>query len=47
MEIIIQEDKETASCLGAEIVSLQIKKKPNSVLGLATGSTQLPLYKEF
>ncbi len=46
MEIIIQEDKETASCLGAGLVSRQIKENPNSVLGLATGSTQLALYKE-
>ena len=46
MEIIIMEDKKAASCLAAKIVSKQIEKKPDSVLGLATGSTQLPLYKE-
>lgn len=46
MEIIIERDKETGSKLAARIIASQIKKKPDSVLGLATGSTQLTLYKE-
>jgi len=46
MEIIIMEDKKAASCLAAKIVSKQIEEKPDSVLGLATGNTQIYLYKE-
>ena len=38
-------DYEEMSQKGAEIFIEQIKKKPNSILGLATGSTPLGLYK--
>jgi len=38
-------DYEEMSQKGAEIFIEQLKKKPNSILGLATGSTPLGLYK--
>ena len=46
MEIIQQPDAETASKITARIIRRQIETKPESVLGLATGSTPLPLYRE-
>lgn len=42
---IFKNETEIAKLVAKEIVS-QVKKKPNSVLGLATGNTMLPLYKE-
>ncbi|MDT8390849.1 MAG: glucosamine-6-phosphate deaminase [Lentisphaeria bacterium] len=45
MEIIIQ-DRAAASATGAAIIARLVRKKPNAVLGLATGSTPLPLYQE-
>ena len=44
--IIVEEDYSSMSRKSAEIVSYQIANKPNSVLGLATGSTPKGLYKE-
>ena len=46
MEIIIKSDYSEISSDSAMIVANQIKAKPNTVLGLATGSTPLGLYKE-
>ena len=46
MEIIIKKDYSGISSESAMIVANQIKAKPNTVLGLATGSTPLGLYKE-
>lgn len=46
MEIIIQPDPQTASGLAARRIAGLIRKKPNAVLGLATGSTPLLLYTE-
>ena len=45
MEVIINEDKESANLLVTSIIIEQINKKPDSVLGLATGSTPLLTYK--
>ncbi len=45
MEIIICEDVTAGASLCSEIIMKQIKKKKNSVLGLATGATMVPLYK--
>ncbi|MDZ4815663.1 MAG: glucosamine-6-phosphate deaminase [Verrucomicrobiota bacterium] len=45
MEVIIKQDAEAASLLGAKLVASVIRKNPSSVLGLATGSTPLKLYK--
>lgn len=46
MEVIIQPDYETASRLAADIVEKLVRQKPDCVLGLATGSTPIGLYKE-
>ena len=46
MEVIIQADPLAASCAAARVVARSIREKPETVLGLATGSTPLTLYKE-
>lgn len=46
MEIIIQETYEEMSKAAAQAVARTLNSKPNAVLGLATGSTPLGLYKE-
>ena len=46
MEIIIQPTPETASAVAARIIARLVREKPNAVLGLATGGTQLPMYRE-
>ena len=46
MEIVIKKNAETASRVAAGYVAQLIRNKPNAVLGLATGSTPLPLYRE-
>lgn len=45
MEIIITTDYEDMSKAAAEIILKQIKDKPESVLGLATGSTPEGMYR--
>lgn len=45
MEIIIK-DRTEASAIGAAMIARLIRQKPDAVLGLATGSTPLPLYQE-
>ena len=45
MEIIIQETKEAAAEVAARIIAGLLREKPGAVIGLATGSTPLPLYK--
>ena len=44
MDVVFVEDYEAMSRRAAEIVAGQIRQKPDSVLGLATGSTPLGLY---
>lgn len=46
MEVIINADATAASKLAAARVARVIAEKPHAVLGLATGSTPLLLYKE-
>lgn len=46
MRIIVAKDYADMSKRAANIVSAQIMLKPNSVLGLATGSTPLQMYQE-
>lgn len=46
MEIIIQSDPESASRVAARVILRLLREKPNAVLGLATGSTPLLLYRE-
>ena len=45
MEIIIQPDVQAATDIAARIVGRLLREKPKAVLGLATGSTPLPLYR--
>lgn len=46
MEIIITPDPAAASREAARFLAALIRRKPNAVLGLATGSTPVPLYRE-
>jgi glucosamine-6-phosphate deaminase len=46
MEIIIQSTAEAATAVAARMVGKLLREKPNAVLGLATGSTPLQLYRE-
>lgn len=46
MKIVITKSKEEFDKRAADIISKQIEGKPNSVLGLATGSTPLGLYDQ-
>ena len=45
MEIIIQTSNHQIATIAAERISDALKKKPNLVLGLATGSTPIALYR--
>ena len=45
MEIIIQPTPEASAEVAARIIARQLREKPDSVLGLATGSTPLSLYR--
>ena len=45
MEIIIQPTPEAATDVAARIIARLLRDKPNAVLGLATGSTPLLLYR--
>src|SRR4051794_14690395 len=46
MEIIIQEDAHAVASVAAALFQRQLAHKPASVLGLATGSTPLELYRQ-
>lgn len=46
MKIIAAKNYEDLSKLGASIIGHEIKTNPNSVLGLATGSTPIGTYRE-
>lgn len=46
MLVIKKETYDEMSAEGAKIVAALIRKKPNAVIGFATGSTPLGLYKE-
>lgn len=45
MEIYVEKDYEGMSLRAAQMISIEIKRKKNSVLGLASGNTPLGLYK--
>lgn len=45
MEVIIQPNHHQLASIAAHIIRDAIRKKPNLVLGLATGSTPIELYK--
>ena len=46
MKFITVENYEQLSKIGANLIFSQVTLKPNSVLGLATGSSPVGLYKE-
>jgi len=46
MEVVVKDNYEEMSKLGAQIIADVIRKKPRAVIGLATGSTPLGTYKE-
>ncbi len=46
MKLIIVKDYEEMSQTAAEIVAEQVKIKPDSIIGFATGSTPIGLYKK-
>ncbi len=46
MLVIVKDSYEEISREGAQIVADRLRRKPNLVLGLATGSTPIGLYKE-
>ena len=46
MEIIIQPTAEAATRIAARLMAKLIREKPAAVLGLATGGTMEPLYRE-
>ena len=46
MEVIIQPTVEPASIIGVRIIARKVREKPDAVLGLATGSSPISLYKE-
>jgi len=46
MEVIIKSNAQEGSVAAARVVARLVREKPNAVLGLATGSTPLVLYKE-
>jgi len=45
MEIIILKSADDVAAMGADLVGELLRTKPDAVLGLATGSTQLSLYR--
>ena len=46
MEIIIRDTSESASVVAARIIAKLLRDKPDAILGLATGSTPLLLYRK-
>jgi len=44
-EVVILDSREEAGELGAEFIARLVADKPDAVLGLATGSTPLPLWR--
>jgi len=46
MRVIIEKDYQAMSKRAAQLVADVVRKKPDAVLGLATGSTPIGLYKE-
>jgi glucosamine-6-phosphate deaminase len=46
MLVIVKEDYDAMSAEAAKIVATLVRRKPDCVLGLATGSTPLGLYRE-
>jgi glucosamine-6-phosphate deaminase len=47
MRVIIVKDTKQLGKVSAGLIAAEMKKKPTFVLGLATGSSPIPLYQEF
>ena len=47
MRVMIAKDTEEMGKKAADLIAGEMKKKTSFILGLATGTTPLPLYKEF
>jgi glucosamine-6-phosphate deaminase len=45
MEVVIVGSHDEAGELAAQIIAAQVRAKPRAVIGLATGSTPLPIYR--
>lgn len=45
MKITIAKSKSDATCIAAKLICSQIRKKKDSLLGLATGRTMEPVYQ--
>ena len=46
MKVIVVSNKEEMGRTGAELIAERMKAKPHFVLGLATGSTPIPVYQD-
>jgi len=46
LEVILVETEQEGALLAARMIARQVRLKPDSVLGLATGATPLPIYQE-
>src|ERR1700712_4981172 len=46
MEVLILADAEETGVVAADAISALVDRKPSAVLGLATGSSPLPIYDE-
>lgn len=46
MEVIINQNSEEASIKAAHVIARKVREKKNAVLGMATGGTPVPMYKE-
>lgn len=46
MEIVVCKDKAEASKIAADMITKAVRENPKTVLGLATGSTPVPMYDE-
>ena len=46
MEIVILPDSQAIGALGADAIANLLQRKPDAVLGLATGSSPLAIYDE-
>jgi glucosamine-6-phosphate deaminase len=46
MEVVIVADRDAAGALVGEAIAVLVEARPDAVLGLATGSTPLPVYRD-
>jgi len=46
MKVIVVKDAQEGAKVGAEIIEKVVRENPNGTIGLATGSSPIPMYKE-